>query len=708
MNKTVPVQNCSWPILNFTSEEFKILPNGSVHLLSSNVSCPAEQVGFQNCSRPILNFTSEEFDILRNGSVYLLSSNLSCPAEQVVIQDTTALICGDCLLEYFSKDAPGGQTTGDADQSWLTLGLVIVSDVAVFGFVVHTFRSGEWKKGPAKLKVIMMTSITVAESMFVGRGIVPAGPGCAAYAMILHYLMLTAFTSMNALSVDLFLTFRQGSERPELSKYVLYILVAPLPVVVATVIVEFGSSVRVGYGESCWIGNPTASLVAFGVPVLCALMINAVFITLALLTIRKSFQIASTALKRSDLSKAWVYMRISFLTGFTWILGFIFPFAQSTALEYIFIVLNASQGLLLTLFLTMTSKVVEKWKSVIMARLGLAEPQQDNGTTVTDRSRRTTGRGAQSTAGGTVPIVEISMTTFPDVNNRARLHLGEPRQGSSLTGNANKQLTSGEGTELTAGGTISSTDMALTILADVEENRAPLDEALQDSGQTATASKQQTTADGIEVTADGTGTATDMPMIIKADVEENEAALQLGESHQDSGQTATAHKQMTTADGFKVTAGGTGSATDMPVTRKADVEDNRAPIKLDEARQDSGQTGNANKQLTTAGGTEVTAEGTDPNTDTAVSTSADVRVDENCAPLQLDEARQDNGRTATVGSLQTTAGGTEEMADETDTAGNAQNVPRGVGETTSGPDAAADIHMKTFVDVEENKTEDSR
>ncbi|XP_066278743.1 LOW QUALITY PROTEIN: adhesion G protein-coupled receptor E5-like, partial [Branchiostoma lanceolatum] len=420
--------------------------------------------------------------------VVSICSTLTCPAQlQVVIQDTTALVCGDCLLEYFSNDTRGVQTTGDADQSWLTLGLVIVSDVAVFGFVAHTFRSGEWKKVPAKLKVIMMTSITVAESMFVGRVIVPAGSGCVAYAIILHYLMLTAFTSMNALSVDLFLTFRQGLERPELNNYLLYILLAPLPVVVATVIVDFGSSVRVGYGENCWIGNPTASLVAFGVPVLCALMTNAVFITLALLAIRKSFQIASTALERSDLSKVWVYMRISFLTGFTWILGFIFPFAQSTVLEYIFIVLNASQGLLLTLFLTMTSKVVEKWKSVIMARLGLAAPQQDNGTTTTGRNRRTAGGGAQSTAGGTVSAVEIPMTTFPVVKNRARLHPGEPRQGSGRTGNANKQQatdamadetdTAGNAETLPCGvgettsGPDSAADRHMKTFVDVEENK---------------------------------------------------------------------------------------------------------------------------------------------------------------------------------------------------------------------------------------------
>ncbi|XP_019613869.1 PREDICTED: uncharacterized protein LOC109461841 [Branchiostoma belcheri] len=367
----------------------------------------------ENCSRPILNFTSEEFEILPNGSVRLLSSNMTCPAEQVAILNTEASVCGDCLLEYFSNDT---LQTSDPVQHWLTLGLVVVSDVAVSGFVVHTYRSGQWKKVPEKLKVQMMTCMAVAVTQFVGRVFLSPGPGCTVYAILLHYFSLTAFTSMNVLAVDLFLTFREDLERAELYKYILYTWLVPVPVVLVTVIVEFGSSVRVGYGEQCWIGNPTASLVAFGVPVLCALMVNFVFTTFVLLAIRKSFQIASTALPRSEISKIWVYMRISFLTGFTWILGFIVPFVKITVLDYIFIVLNASQGLLLTLFLTMTGEVLEKWKYAIMVRLGLIETDEDNGQATATSNRRAMGGRTEVTmaASGTDVATEIPMKTFVD------------------------------------------------------------------------------------------------------------------------------------------------------------------------------------------------------------------------------------------------------------------------------------------------------
>ncbi|CAH1233101.1 Hypp582 [Branchiostoma lanceolatum] len=246
--------------------------------------------------------------------------------------------------------------------------------------------------------------------------------------------------------------------------------------------------------------------------------------------------------------------------------------------------------------------------------------------------------------------------------------------------------------------------MPVTIKADEEENEAPLqlDESCQDSGQASTARKQQTTAEGTEITAGGTGSAIDMPVIIIADVEENRSNLQLDEAGQDSGLTAIANKQLTTEGGTEVTADVTDPDTDMATSADVHVEWNRAPLQLDEARQDNGRTATANKQLTTAGGTEVTAEGTDPNTDTPVSTSADVHVEENCASLQMDEARQDNGRTATVVS--------SKWGD-----GKQNRHCRQRGDSrlwgwrdTSGSDGAANIPMKTLVDVEGNKTEDIR
>ncbi|KAI8512634.1 Kringle domain [Branchiostoma belcheri] len=451
----------------------------------------------QNCSRSVWTFTAGEFDVLPNGSVLLLSSGVSCPAEQVTIVNTTASICGDCLLEYFSNDTKGGETISswEVDQGYLTLGLVAASTVAVVAFVVHTVRSEQWKNLSSKLKVQMMSCLAVAETLFVLRVLVPHGLACTAFAILLHYHLLTAFTSMNALSYDLFLTFREGAARAKLHKYVLYTWLAPVPVVVAAVFVEFfpAISVRVGYGEKCWIGDPIASLVAFGVPVFCALLANAVLTILVLLSIRKSFQIADAALSRSGSSKAWVYLRISFLMGFTWILGFVYPYIDNRAPEYIFIVLNASYGLLLTLLMTLTSEVVQKIMDGFRERFHLGEPAaQGNGRAATTNTRQTTTRGAEAMADGTGATAVAGNDDVSVQQTTVRV----PGARAGGTDTVSTQQTSTGGTGEKAGGT--DTVSTQQISASGAGPTAGETGAMAASGGTDVVSAQQTPAGGTE------------------------------------------------------------------------------------------------------------------------------------------------------------------------------------------------------------------
>eukprot|EP00058_Branchiostoma_floridae_P005644 XP_002591132.1 hypothetical protein BRAFLDRAFT_105524 [Branchiostoma floridae] len=107
----------------------------------SHDGSPNKTVPLQNCSEPALTFTAGEFHVLPKGSVHLLSSNVSCPAEQVAILNTTASICGECILQYFTNYTKEADSWG-AGQVWLTVGLVIASAVVVFAFVVYTVRSG--------------------------------------------------------------------------------------------------------------------------------------------------------------------------------------------------------------------------------------------------------------------------------------------------------------------------------------------------------------------------------------------------------------------------------------------------------------------------------------------------------------------------------------------------------------------------------------
>ncbi|XP_078616323.1 uncharacterized protein LOC144884728 [Branchiostoma floridae x Branchiostoma japonicum] len=683
------VMECADPFSeDYIGQVCKYADDNACENLQSLCYCDSDCSFFGDCcndfNEPALRFTAEEFRVLPNGSVHLLSSNVSCPAEQVAILNTTASICGECISAYFSNHT---QTTDHRDphQGWLTLGLVVVSALAVFAFVVHTFTSGQVKKFPEKLKVQMMICMALAESLFVVRVFIPLGEACVGYAIILHFFLLSAFTSMNALAIDLFLTFRDGVERPVLKNYMLYTWLIPALVVVTTVIVEYSSSVRVGYGENCWIGNPTANLVAFGVPVLCALLVNAVLITFVLLAIRKSFKIADAALSRSNSIKAWVYVRISFLMGLTWLLGFIYPYVNSSVLDYIFIVLNASQGLLLALTLTLTSEVMQKWKTAIRERFGLAEPKQNNGATATTNSRRTIRGKTEVTSGGADCATDIPMTTFADVTdvekNRAPLQLGKGPRDRKRTATASNRRTIRGKTEVTSGGMDSATDIPMVTFADVKENRAPLQlgKAARDREGTATTSnrriidgktsggraprgRDQTAAVSNKQTIGGkpggTDSASDIPMTTLADVEEDRARLQLSKAPQDRDQTAAASNQQTIGGKTDVTSGGSETATDIPMAALSDV-DERTRLQLDEAPHGNGRTATASNQQTT-----VTTVGTDSTAEVPMTIFATVDVNRAC--LHLEEGHQDSGLDATASNLQTSVGETETTAGEID------------------------------------------
>ncbi|XP_066269404.1 uncharacterized protein [Branchiostoma lanceolatum] len=474
-----------------------------------------KSVSLQNCSEPALSFTAEEFHVLPNGSVHLLSSNVTCPAEQVAIQNTSALVCGECILQYFSNHTRGGETTNpwEADQGYLTLGLVVVSAVAVVAFVVYSARPEQWKKMSGKLKVQMILCMTIAESLFVGRVLVDPGPACIGLAILLHYLLLASFSSMNALALDLFLTFRQHAERASLRKYMLYTWLMPVLFVGLTAFVDFCpcSSIRVGYGQNaCWIGNPIGSLVVFGAPVLCALLVNLVLIIHTLLAIRKSFKIADAALVRSDSSKAWVYLRISFLTGFTWIIGFVLPYAHSRALEYIFIVLNASQGLLLTLLLTLTSDVMLTWMTKIRERFRPSKPRQGAGrrTTATASNQKSSARATKATVAGT-NTTDIEMATRGR-NTKAKAAAG-PKPATDMPVTARVR-----NTKVKAAGTDPATDIPMKALVRNTEAKVA-------GADPATDIPMKALVRNTEAKVAGADPATDIPM--KALVRNTEAKV---------------------------------------------------------------------------------------------------------------------------------------------------------------------------------------
>ena len=125
---------------------------------------------------------------------------------------------------------------------------------------------------------------------------------CVAFGITSHYAWLVAFVWMNILAIDIYRTFGLGTRITDAGGryfryYALYGMGAPAGVVGACAALSFcdcaGVEVRYASRDACWIGGPTANLVAFGLPIAAILAANAVLFTLTVAGVVKTRRASS-------------------------------------------------------------------------------------------------------------------------------------------------------------------------------------------------------------------------------------------------------------------------------------------------------------------------------------------------------------------------------------------------------------------------------
>ncbi|KAK3105222.1 hypothetical protein FSP39_020107 [Pinctada imbricata] len=247
----------------------------------------------------------------------------------------------------------------------------------------------------------------IGELLFITSGLIrPESKWiCQLYGVLLHYLFLAAFFWMNVMSFDVFKTFankciltRVRGVKKYFPRYALYAWGSPAVIVACCCIIDFThifENIRIGYGASslhddlnttsndntsseivpvysgkslgCWIKEPVAALVAFGLPILLILSSNAVMFTKTIICIRKTSKMVKLKTRRSSRSSlnhmtgrddVILYVRMSTMMGFTWTLGLASSIVSAFAgtptevvciilhtLGILFVAFNCSQGL---------------------------------------------------------------------------------------------------------------------------------------------------------------------------------------------------------------------------------------------------------------------------------------------------------------------------------------------------------------------------
>ncbi|XP_078619518.1 uncharacterized protein LOC144886654 [Branchiostoma floridae x Branchiostoma japonicum] len=311
------------------------------------------------CSNDSVPYNMSQLSVLPSGDAVLqgASDNLTCNATEYLIVKNQAYVCKSCLRRYDGVDAPDDNDY--SVQGLLTTSLLSLSIASGFGFTAHSVYYKKFSSTPDRLKLQLVVMLTLAECLFLSRALLTLQRLCTAVAILLHFCFLVTFLSMSSLAFDLFRKLccaQFSSYGIPYRRYAVFSFGLPLILVSMCVFLDFSpwtEAARIRYGGGgCWIGNPWASLLAFGVVVGLVVLSNAFFLVWIILSLYRSAQETSAARTGSEFALMRVCLRITILMGLTWALGLVAPFVENTVLWFVFTVLNGAQGLLIVLALT--------------------------------------------------------------------------------------------------------------------------------------------------------------------------------------------------------------------------------------------------------------------------------------------------------------------------------------------------------------------
>lgn len=311
---------------------------------------------------------SADEDICSDGESYVpLSGCVSAPTQ------ASNEVNNGSRTEAISS---GGNSDWDA-RAVLSLILLTISLVCIVIQLILYAVFKQLRNLPGYILINISMSLFVALLFFLisSFGSIAAGSKlCVAMATIQHFAFLASFCWTNIMALDvtwmLRATLQTSSKRKKLIGYTVCAWLVPIAIVSAAIITESLStdlsprdSFSPYYGTtSCWFNGMRGLLVFFLLPVAIMILVNVVMYVLAVVAIveaAKQTKMVNPNLKE----RLFLAIKLIVVMGLPWIFSFVVVMTNSVIVDYIFIILNASQGVLMFVCFVCTRTVLNLIRS---------------------------------------------------------------------------------------------------------------------------------------------------------------------------------------------------------------------------------------------------------------------------------------------------------------------------------------------------------
>lgn len=368
-------------ILNSTSSEFDTLeefPTNNVSTAENGTEFGIRDYysdEFLSCIK--IKILSIYFEILKNRTAYIpayknftKNKGLYDPGNYYLDNDGIYI----CVPNITKVKDESEEIHQDKILDYITFIGLILSLFFLFLHFLAFLIVPEMKNLPGKNLASFAFSTFFAHLLFlVGRSKFSGTQICHPVGLIMYYFMMTSFFWMNAISFNIFRSFREATNKlrlPEISAqrrrflcYSVYSWLTPAMFLCLVVISDetswFPKHLRSGFNTNssiCWFKHGFPIFVFYFAPFAVLMVANVIFF------IASAFLIFSNSMKYNGNNRGlkWkfvLYLKLTIIMGLVWVIGVIASLVKIDPLWYIFVILVTLQGFFIFLAFTKFNKL---------------------------------------------------------------------------------------------------------------------------------------------------------------------------------------------------------------------------------------------------------------------------------------------------------------------------------------------------------------
>ena len=327
------------------------------------------------CNRVTLSLSAIT---MSNTSFYRHSSDIVVALpEDFIITESSVEMCAD---DYFHLTAEAlksvGSNNGKSQEMIEEIAIILsfacscMSIICLLITITTYILLKPLRTLPAKLNLYLCVSLLVAQTLQQFMiDLIQYRLICIICGVLIHFSWSATLFWMSVSSSNLFRLFSPSNlsrrDLPSsLGLYTAYVIAMSTLLVVANTVHSLLGKGNLGYGgQICYISSELGLLLTFVTPVCVIVLSNMMFLAVTVWRISHAPKIKG--MKSTERNNVVIYMKMSTLTGFCWIFGFLGILTQVKVFEFLFILTNASQGFFLMISFVCNKRVLGLFKHLL-------------------------------------------------------------------------------------------------------------------------------------------------------------------------------------------------------------------------------------------------------------------------------------------------------------------------------------------------------